>query len=479
MRKFAIRGLKALVAVTVWSSLTAWCEEEQGRLTWHASPRALAEGAVITDWPRFLGATDNAATSERPLLKDWGEDGPALLWELERGEGYASPVISGDRLVLFHRAAGNERIECRNVLNGEALWDYAYPVDYRDRYGYQNGPRGSPVIDGDRVFTLGVTSRISCLSLSTGELFWERDLQAEMSIRSSFFGAGSSPLIWGNQVVVMIGAERGPCVVGLEKETGKHLWGAEETWGASYASPQAMGDKILVFCGGESRPPQGGLIAIDPALAGKVIGRFPWRGKNYESVNASSPVILSGDRVFVTQCYEGGGGVLLQLTEDGFSEIWKNEDLGAHWMNPVLDAAGETLFLIDGRNQQNARLVAVDLDSGKELWDEVILWQDIVDGRPYNLGIQRASLLQADGATLCLGELGSLLWLQLDRDGAKVLARHQPFLAPQSWTLPALSQGLLFLMQNEEDHLTGAGPRLRCYDLRGSGEQLTKPTLPR
>ena len=171
--------------------------------------------------------------------------------------------------------------------------------------------------------------------------------------------------------------------------------------------------------------------------------------------------------------------MLLQLTEDGFSEIWKNEDLGAHWMNPVLDAAGETLFLIDGRNQQNARLVAVDLDSGKELWDEVILWQDIVDGRPYNLGIQRASLLQADGATLCLGELGSLLWLQLDRDGAKVLARHQPFLAPQSWTLPALSQGLLFLMQNEEDHLTGAGPRLRCYDLRGSGEQLTKPTLPR
>ena len=223
------------------------------------------------------------------------------------------------------------------------------------------------------------------------------------------------------------------------------------------------------------------LIAIDPALAGKVIGRFPWRGENYESCQCLVPSHpVRGPGVFVTQCYEGGGGVLLQLTEDGFSEIWKNEDLGAHWMNPVLDAAGEDTFSHrwsqPAETRGSSRLISI---RGKELWDEVILWQDIVDGRPYNLGIQRASLLQADGATLCLGELGSLLWLQLDRDGAKVLARHQPFLAPQSWTLPALSQGLLFLMQNEEDHLTGAGPRLRCYDLRGSGEQLTKPTLPR
>lgn len=474
-----MRGLNIRVLVFgFWLIETVLVAQEDSRLVRHATPRPLSEGAVCAHWPRFLGPRDDATTPEQPLEKDWAEGGPSLLWELARGEGYASPAIAGERLVLFHRDKGHERIECRHAVTGEAVWEHAYPVDYRDRYGYQNGPRGSPVIDGDRVYTLGVTSHLTCLDLATGDAFWEVDLGAGRTpIRPSFFGAGTSPLVYGDQLIVMLGAE-GACVASFDKHTGELLWDAESEWGASYASPQAMGDKVLVFCGGESRPPHGGLVALDPARKGKILGRFPWRGEKYESVNASTPVVLRGQRVFITQCY-GGGGVLLQLGEGGFAELWRGGNYGAHWMNPVTDAAGETLFLVDGRHQQNARLVAVDIASGEELWEEVITWQASMDGRPYNLGIQRAGLIRADGGFLCLGELGSLLWLRLDREGAEVQARCQPFLAPQSWTLPALSRGLLYLMQNEEDHLSAAGPRLLCYDLRGRGEGLTKPGPPR
>ena len=157
---------------------------------------------------------------------------------------------------------------------------------------------------------------------------------------------------------------------------------------------------------------------------------------------------------------------MLQLTNDGFTELWRSEDYGVHWMNPVTDTDEKTLFLIDGRHQQTARLVAIDIDTGKELWEDDIAWKGDIGGQPYNLAIQRASLLQVDGATLCLGELGTLLWLQLDREGAKIISKHQTFLAPQTWTPPALSKGLLYLMQNEDDRISNAPARLLCYDLR-------------
>jgi len=436
------------------------------RLLSHGEPTALSDEAQTSNWPRFLGPTDDLRSPETHLFREWGDTGPALLWELSKGEGYASPIIEGERLLLFHRLDGSERIECRRALTGEAMWEHSYEVEYRDRYGYQNGPRGSPVIADGKVYSLGVTSRLTCLDLETGKLDWERDFAADYEIRPSFFGAGSSPLVFDDQLIVMIGASGGPCVVGIDRSTGATLWGAEDEWGASYASPQRMGDKVLVFCGGESRPPHGGLLAIDPNDGGKIVGRFFWRAEKFESVNASTPVVLSDDRVFLTQCY-GEGGVLLKLEDSGFSAVWKSENYAVHWMNPVTDDEGKTLFLIDGRHQQNARLVAVDIDSGDELWSTTIEWQGEVKGRPFNFGIQRASLLQVDGATLCLGEMGSLLWLRLDRDKAEVLARYQPFLAPQTWTPPVISRGLLYLMQNEDDNLAdGKGPRLRCYDLR-------------
>ncbi len=113
------------------------------------------------------------------------------------------------------------------------------------------------------------------------------------------------------------------------------------------------------------------------------------------------------------------------------------------------------LFGFAGQHQQNAELACYDIGSGRELW------RDDLGGK-----FQRGSLLRADGAFLCLGENGDLAWLDLSRKGAKTTAHAKLFHAPESWTMPALSDGRLFICQNQPG-AGGTKPRLICYDLRG------------
>jgi hypothetical protein len=115
----------------------------------------------------------------------------------------------------------------------------------------------------------------------------------------------------------------------------------------------------------------------------------------------------------------------------------------------------------------------VNADTGAEVWEQRIEWEDAEfskqTGRanPTRLSILRASLLKADGAFLCLGEIGSLHWLDLSPAGAKVIAQAQPFYALNTWSLPALSHGLLYVRQQQQDLMQKSGERIICLDLRG------------
>ena len=149
------------------------------RLKFHGAPKGLVEGAVVADWGRFLGATDDAHSVEKPLLKEWPVGGPKKVWEVAMGEGYAGPGVAEGRVVIFHALEGKETVECLEAETGKRFWSFDYAVAYQDRYGFANGPRGSPVIADGVVVTLGVTSVLHGLDLKTGEVLWSRDLRAE------------------------------------------------------------------------------------------------------------------------------------------------------------------------------------------------------------------------------------------------------------------------------------------------------------
>ena len=448
-------------------------------LTFHAAPKPLPESAVTSDWPRFLGPNNTPVSPETKLAHTFGPEGPAKVWEVSKGEGYACPAIAGGKLVLFHRVGDRETIECLDPETGKRFWTHGYPIVYRDRYGYSSGPRASPVIDDGRVFVFGVTSVLTCLDLETGKVLWQRDCAKEDGVPKFFFGSGATPLVQGDLLVCDLGGANGRDVAGFDKKTGEPKWFAKTGWKQSYASPipVTLGGqpRVLVFQGGEgeeSMASTGGLVSLEPTT-GKVLGSFFWRATRYTSVNASTPVLCGPGRVFISQAYVDSqspcnGGAMLALAPDGsMTAVWKNPSLGCHWMTPVFHDGH--LYAFSGEKDRTCELVCHDATTGENRWRLKLEHEiKLANGRPLVVGFLRGSLLRADGAFLCLGEWGTLAWLDLSPKGCEKKATAQLFTAPAgAWTLPALSRGLLYVCQNEEDKVTGAGRRLICYDLRG------------
>ena len=451
-------------------------------LTFHAEPRPLPSGAVTSDWPRLLGAQDAPHSAETKLRHDFPAAGPPKVWEVSKGSGYASPAIVGDRLVLFHRLEGRETIDCLHSETGRRLWTHDYAVEYRDRYGYSDGPRASPVIADGRVFTFGVTSMLTCLDLASGRVLWKRDCATEDGVPQFFFGSGATPLVQDGVLICDLGGAGGKDLAGFEVATGAVKWFTKTGWSQSYSSPIPAvlhgRKRVLVFQGGEgdeSLASQGGLVSLDPA-DGVVAGKFFWRAARYTSVNAAAPVLCGPDRIFVTHAYidsgsEYNGGAMVQAQPDGSLQLmWKNEKLACHWMTPVFH--DNHLYAFSGEKDRTAELVCHDASTGQSKW-RTRLTYDITlppeqGGRPLTVGFMRGSLLHVDGSFLALGEWGTLAWLTLSPEGVKQRATAQLFTSPGgAWTLPAVSRGLLYVSQNEEDKITGTSPRLRCYDLRG------------
>jgi outer membrane protein assembly factor BamB len=409
-------------------------------------------------------------SAETNLLREFPADGPRLVWSVPKGDGYAAPAIAGGRVILFHRLDDNATVDCLDARDGKQLWRFAAPTAYRDRYGYNHGPRCSGVIAGDAVITYGADGQLHCLELESGKLRWRHDVLKEFKLKQNFFGVGSTPLVLDGMVIVNVGAPEAS-VVAFDVRTGKIVWSAADEWGPSYATPVPATlhgqRRVLVFVGGESEPATGGLLMLDPAT-GKITGRFPWRGKRYESVNGSAPVVI-GNQVFVSECY-GAGGVLLDVEKSGACRpVWTNKNFGTHFMQAVeKDGA---LYGVDGHGPGDAFLVAVDLKTGRELWREKPMWPDTVQSptgaREVTTGTARASLLlTGDGRCLCLGEYGDLLWLDLNPRAYCELGRVRLFLAGDSWTPPALANGFLYICQNKRDAINGTPPRLLCYDFR-------------
>ena len=443
--------------------------KENPRASFRAKPKSLTDGAVASDWPDFMGPSRNMVSTETELVRALGPETPTLLWEMQKGTSYSSPAIAGDRLLYLHRDEGEERVVCLDPETGELYWEFSYATDFSDRYGYNNGPRSTPVIDGDRVYTYGAKGQLHSLDLATGSVLWKRDLASEFKVPQDFFGNAQTPLLEDDRLIINVGAPGGPTVAAFDKMNGKMLWGAGTEWGPSYASPVSATvhgkRRVFVFAGGESRPPNGGLLSIDPAN-GKIDFAFPWRSRTVESVNAATPVVI-GDKVLVSATYRTGAA-LIQIKPDFTHElVWTSDEFDLHWTTAIEHEG--YLYAFAGRNEPDAGLVCLDLKTGKTVWREVLEWQETVElngqARDVYESPYRGSIMKVDGRFLALGEHGHLMWLDLSPKGGKIVSRSTLFLARESWSPPVISRGLLYVCQNTKS-FEGKPPRLLCYDLR-------------
>jgi outer membrane protein assembly factor BamB len=426
-------------------------------------PRSIARRTTGHDWPGFLGPRRNGKSSETGLPADWPVSGPRVVWQTAIGTGYSSPAVCDGRLFHFARFDDNARLTCLNAETGAKLWTCDHPTDYDDLLGYNNGPRATPVVDEDRVYTFGAEGILQCVHVADGRPLWRVDTTRDFHVVKNFFGVGSTPLVWRDLLIVNVGGSpadsprdvyaargnvlaNGSAVIAFDKLTGAVRWKIGDDL-ASYASPlvaKVRGRDVLFMFA------RGGLLAIDPENPA-MLASFPWRARLMESVNAATPVVVD-DEVFISETYELGSA-LVRFTGNSFEEVWtdrgrrRNRAMALHWNTPI--EHGGYLYGSSGYHAPDAELRCVEWKTGNILWSEP------------DMG--RSSLLLVDGKLVCLSEDGTLRliratheryeeleeWELIDSDGT-------PRLTYPAWAAPAFARGLLYVQ---------GADRLLCLEL--------------
>jgi outer membrane protein assembly factor BamB len=382
---------------------------------------------LAADWPQLLGPSRNGHSREKDLIGTFDDKGPTVAWQRDVGEGYASPVIAGGRLLLYHRVENEDVLESLDADTGKFRWKYAYATKYRDPLNKGNGPRATPVVSGGKIYLLSASGQLHCVDQKTGKKVWVNELLKTYKVPDSFFGVGMTPIVEGDHVIVNVGGEEAG-IVAFNKDTGKEVW-KSTAHEASYSSPVSatINDvRHVVFFTRE------GLASIDP-VKGTVRATKRWRASDDASVNAAMPLVLGGDHLFLTASYRTGA-ILLKVKKDGVEEVWKNDkSLSSHFSTPV--AIGDQLYGFHGRQEVGAELRCIDWKTGKVRWSK--------DG--FGCG----SLIHADGKLFVLSEFGDLVIVEPNADKYIEKARAT-VLGKPCRAHPALADGLLYARDNKK-----------------------------
>jgi outer membrane protein assembly factor BamB len=374
--------------------------------------------------------------------------------------------VARGRLFFFDRQGDRARLTAWHAETGEKLWESEYPTHYEDYYGYSVGPRATPVVDGDLVYAFGVEGRLRAHRAVDGEVVWEIDTEARFGVVKNFFGVASTPAVEGDLLIAVIGGSppdsprihsgevkgNGTGIVAFDKKTGEVRYAITDEL-AAYASP-----KLATIDGRRwgFAFTRGGLVGFEPTK-GEVDFFYPWRSPKLESVNASTPVVVD-DTVFITESY-GPGSSLLRVRPGGYELIWKDPPRGkameCHWSTPVYHQG--TLYGSSGQSSGEAELRAIEHATGKVMWSKP--------------GLNRATLLYADGHFVVLTEDGRLLLIRATPERFDLVAEmdlgdpdagtdpktpvdaapaERPRLRHPAWNAPVLSHGLLYLRGKDQ-----------------------------
>jgi outer membrane protein assembly factor BamB len=385
----------------------------------------LAATARAGEWPQILGPHRNGkADNER--LDAWPKQGPPVAWQREVGQGLAGVAVAGGKAILFHRL-GNELVaEAMDAASGKPLWKTTGPTKYVSTISSDNGPRCVPVIDRDRVFLFGPGGELKCVDLATGRELWFRQVYDEFKAPTGYFGAGSSPLVEDDKLLLNVGAPGGTGIVALSCQDGKLIWKATEEM-ASYSSPVATtldGVRQVVFV------TRLNVVSLEPR-SGKVLFRFPF-GARGPTVNGANPLILDG-HLFVSASY-GVGAQWLRLADGQATEEWESDDVMSSQYTTCVEHQG-LLYGIDGRQDVGvARLLCFDPRTKKIHWTV----EDFGTG----------SLILAGDKLLIMKTDGTLLLAEATPRAFRPLAETKPF-DTTAQALPALAGGLLFIRDTQ------------------------------
>jgi outer membrane protein assembly factor BamB len=388
------------------------------------------------DWPQWRGPNRDGVSTETDLLKSWPSEGPKVLWEQKTGEGFASVAVSKGRAFTIYQDGPNETVACWDAETGKEHWRFSYACDYRNDYG--NGPRATPSVAGEFVYTVGGTGIMHCLKgftdQSTGEVVWRKDLAKEFHADTPKWGVAFSPLVEGEHVYIQPGGPSGNSLAALDRKTGAVAWkNFDDPY--SYSSPIAatfQGQRQILFFTGTR------LVSVDP-LTGKQLWDFAWAAEF--NCNIATPIVVQ-DYVYISTGYQKGCA-MLKIENAGESWqpslVYKNRRMRNHFSSCV--RYKDHVFGFDDSN-----LTCMNLRTGEVHWKE--------------RGFDKGSVLLVNDQIIIYGESGVLALAEATPQEYREKSRFQFSPAKRScWSVPVVANGRLYVRDQQ---------KLTCFDVKAT-----------
>jgi outer membrane protein assembly factor BamB len=406
------------------------------------SSRLLAQGAGPALWQQWGGPDRNFIVSASGLAETWPDGGPPILWSRPLGTGHSAIVSDGERLYTLYRAGNGraragpwdaeEAVVALDAKTGKTIWEHKYPSAIQD-FSFGAGPHATPLIVGDRVFTIGTNKQFFAFDKRSGTILWSHDLVKEFNSPVLLIrpvvktGYGCSPIAFRDTVICSVGGP-GQSVMAFRQSDGAIVWKSGHFL-TSEAPPiliEFAGRPQLVVIGG------GTVNGLDPAT-GQILWSHPHDPGN--DLNCGPPVWGPDNILFLSSAYRAGSRAIRLTDRNGVTmadELWFTNRVRFMFLNPV--RLGDFIYGTTG-DFGPAFLTALDVRTGKAAWQ--------------HRGFGRASIVHADGKAIIMDEDGDLALAKLAPEGVTILSEAKLF-DTTSWTVPTLVGTTLYARDREK-----------------------------
>lgn len=407
------------------------------------------------DWPQYLGPQRDSIWRESGIV----EKLPAKLtprWQADIEGGYSGPAVAMGKVYLFdysrkagdnspapdkrNQLQGSERVLCFDEATGKSLWKHEYVCPYK--ISYPAGPRCTPTVDGERVYTLGAEGNLTCLNANSGEVVWSHELKKDYKVEAPLWGFCSHPLVDGNKLICLVGGDGSTCVA-FDKVTGKELWK-----GLTAKEP-GYGPTVIIEAGGARQ-----LIAWHSQA---INGLDPETGKVYWSIPLEPLYGMSIMQPTKAGNFLFAGGIgersaLLKLASDrpAAEVVYRGEKKGSLYpvnTTPIVD--GDMMYGVD----QNGSLCGVRISDAKRLWET----PKPTSGKTGRNNSATAFLVKNGDRYFIFAETGDLIIAKLSEKGYDELSRAKLIEATGAawgrqivWSHPAFANKCVFARNDKQ-----------------------------
>lgn len=393
-------------------------------------------------WRQWGGPNRNFIVEATGLADTWPAAGPRTIWSRPLGTGHSAILAEDGRLFTMYRVGNGktrggpfdaeESVIALDAATGRTLWEHKYPSKLED-FSFGAGPHSTPLLVGDRLFTLGTNKQLFAFDKRTGKVLWSHDLVKDFNAPPLLIrpvvkvGYGCSLVAYRDTIICSVGGP-GQSVMAFRQSDGGVAWKCCDFL-TSDAPPiliEFAGRTQVVFLAG------GTVTALDPAN-GTVLWSHPHDPGN--DLNCGTPLWGPDDILFVSSAYKAGSRAL-RLKREGSAtvteELWFNSRVRFMFLSAI--RLGDYVYGTTG-DFGPALLTALEVKTGRTMWQQ--------------RGFGRASLIHADGKAVIMDEDGDLALARLAPEGVTVLSRAKVF-ETRSWTVPTLVGTTLYARDREK-----------------------------